>query len=330
VQAAVKIFTAAFTVLKMEDSTQVRNNFIQMFNNISRFSMVMMLLTSIGTLSMTTAIIVVQVLSPGVCDQPLKLFLWVYMGKLLLSYPLSIYLHLNPPTNAAGAAIHQTPRQTFIVQRVSKFKYLLDVLGTAWFMAGNLWFYTASTCSVQIPPVYYMTMIVLALTYFLLSLPILFCIAVIFCFPFVIWAMRWLRVGNFASDQDSHGLDEGILNQIPVYFFRKAPEEPNINSDAQVLQVENREPIELSNSPQSTEQIPKNILTLSSEEGKCIICLGDYEVDEQLKVLPCHHHFHKSCIDEWLHIQKTCPLCVQEVQYTDNPNTTTQSSEHLL
>ena len=62
-------------------------------------------------------------------------------------------------------------------------------------------------------------------------------------------------------------------------------------------------------------QDPKNILNLSSEEGKCIICLGDYEVDEQLKVLPCNHHFHKHCIDEWLHIQKTCPLCIQEVQY---------------
>jgi hypothetical protein len=75
----------------------------------------------------------------------------------------------------------------------------------------------------------------------------------------------------------------------------------------------------------SKEPASHNILTLSSEEGSCIICLADYEVDEELKVLPCHHHFHKACIDEWLHIQKTCPLCVQEVQYPDNSDTTAQS-----
>ena len=56
-----------------------------------------------------------------------------------------------------------------------------------------------------------------------------------------------------------------------------------------------------------------NILRLSSEESTCVVCLGDYEDGELLKVLPCQHHFHKSCIDEWLFRQKTCPLCIQEV-----------------
>lgn len=150
--------------------------------------------------------------------------------------------------------------------------------------------------------------------------------AVIFCFPCVIWAMRWLRVGNFASTEEGgHGLDEEILNQIPIYYFRKAPVEETADSalgaqDTKVENTQSTEPMENING-----QNHRNVLTLSSEEGKCIICLGDYEVDEELKVLPCNHHFHRSCIDEWLHIQKTCPLCVQEVQYQNNPDDSAQS-----
>jgi hypothetical protein len=127
------------------------------------------LLSSIGTLSMTTAIIVCQVLSPGVCDQPLNNFLWVYMANMLLSYPLSTYLLLNPPTNAAGVTIQRTPRQNFIIARVAKFKSLLDFLGTVWFIVGNWWLFNSTTCSVQTPLVYYMSIVALVATYFLLS-----------------------------------------------------------------------------------------------------------------------------------------------------------------
>ncbi|KAJ1627291.1 hypothetical protein T492DRAFT_1026127 [Pavlovales sp. CCMP2436] len=54
-----------------------------------------------------------------------------------------------------------------------------------------------------------------------------------------------------------------------------------------------------------------------SEEGvvigvahtTCVICLQDYELGEQLTVLPCAHTFHCACIGKWLQRAKTCPLC---------------------
>ena len=159
--------------LRMESTAEresaVRQNFIQLFNNTSRFSKVLIILSTFGTLSMTAAIIICQVLTPDSCDQPLKLFLWGYMAKLLLNYPFATYLHLNPPTNSAGAAITRTPQQTFILNRISKFKSFLDFIGTAWFMAGNWWFFTSSNCSTQIPPVYWMCVAVLAVNYFIIS-----------------------------------------------------------------------------------------------------------------------------------------------------------------
>eukprot|EP00927_Polykrikos_kofoidii_P065122 TRINITY_DN60914_c0_g1_i1.p1 TRINITY_DN60914_c0_g1~~TRINITY_DN60914_c0_g1_i1.p1 ORF type:complete len:269 (+),score=21.51 TRINITY_DN60914_c0_g1_i1:116-922(+) len=42
----------------------------------------------------------------------------------------------------------------------------------------------------------------------------------------------------------------------------------------------------------------------------CTICLASYETGASLRVLPCGHRFHTSCVDQWLLEQSnTCPLC---------------------
>ena len=32
----------------------------------------------------------------------------------------------------------------------------------------------------------------------------------------------------------------------------------------------------------------------------CVICMTEYEENEDIKVLPCSHEFHVPCIDPWL------------------------------
>ncbi|GAV65770.1 zf-RING_2 domain-containing protein [Cephalotus follicularis] len=42
----------------------------------------------------------------------------------------------------------------------------------------------------------------------------------------------------------------------------------------------------------------------------CPICLSEYRSKETLRTIPeCNHYFHANCIDEWLKINATCPLC---------------------
>ncbi|XP_016434251.1 RING-H2 finger protein ATL20 [Nicotiana tabacum] len=45
-------------------------------------------------------------------------------------------------------------------------------------------------------------------------------------------------------------------------------------------------------------------------DGTCPICLSDYQPKETLRTIPeCNHYYHAQCIDEWLKLNATCPLC---------------------
>ncbi|KAH0880221.1 hypothetical protein HID58_067615 [Brassica napus] len=45
----------------------------------------------------------------------------------------------------------------------------------------------------------------------------------------------------------------------------------------------------------------------------CVICRLDYEDDDDLILLPCKHSYHSGCINNWLKINKSCPVCSAEV-----------------
>ncbi|KAF9165583.1 hypothetical protein BGX21_000155 [Mortierella sp. AD011] len=49
------------------------------------------------------------------------------------------------------------------------------------------------------------------------------------------------------------------------------------------------------------------------EEAVCAICLGEYAPDETIRFLPCRHHFHLECVDQWLLTDKSCPLCKRDI-----------------
>ncbi|KAJ3275310.1 hypothetical protein HK104_003921 [Borealophlyctis nickersoniae] len=66
---------------------------------------------------------------------------------------------------------------------------------------------------------------------------------------------------------------------------------------------------------QAAPHIPE--LELADEDAMCVICLAMYEEGEVVKRLWCGHHFHIKCVTDWLHLNKTCPLCVRDVDEMD-------------
>ncbi|KAJ4705848.1 putative Ring finger protein [Melia azedarach] len=63
------------------------------------------------------------------------------------------------------------------------------------------------------------------------------------------------------------------------------------------------------------ESYPKIVLGESRrlpkpDDNACPICLSEYKPKETLKTIPeCMHCFHAECIDEWLRLNASCPIC---------------------
>lgn len=74
---------------------------------------------------------------------------------------------------------------------------------------------------------------------------------------------------------------------------------------------------------------PENLeqgFTIEKDDTKCSICLSWYENNDDLRILPCSHHFHLQCADEWFKITATCPLCVRPVNPSIPSRTTAPDS----
>lgn len=65
--------------------------------------------------------------------------------------------------------------------------------------------------------------------------------------------------------------------------------------------------------PRSNEP---NFLPLE-EDDACPICLEEYDLENPKTITKCNHHFHLSCILEWMERSETCPVCDQEMILED-------------
>ncbi|EXB88543.1 E3 ubiquitin-protein ligase [Morus notabilis] len=96
------------------------------------------------------------------------------------------------------------------------------------------------------------------------------------------------------------GATKEDIDRLPKFKFRKISNFEKVNGEIQesfggvMIDCNTDPPIER---------------VLSREDAECCICLSAYDDGTELRELPCHHHFHCSCIDKWLHINAICPLC---------------------
>ncbi|XP_014165211.2 RING finger protein 215 [Geospiza fortis] len=49
------------------------------------------------------------------------------------------------------------------------------------------------------------------------------------------------------------------------------------------------------------------------EIDSCAVCLDQFHKSQWLRGLPCSHAVHRDCVDPWLLLQQTCPLCKRNI-----------------
>ncbi|KAG6436131.1 hypothetical protein SASPL_101015 [Salvia splendens] len=61
---------------------------------------------------------------------------------------------------------------------------------------------------------------------------------------------------------------------------------------------------------EAVTSLPLVTYTQQQMMEECPICLSEFEEGETVKLIPyCGHVFHAKCVDTWLHLHVTCPLC---------------------
>ena len=63
------------------------------------------------------------------------------------------------------------------------------------------------------------------------------------------------------------------------------------------------------------EKITKEFLVkLSLENKKCLVCMDEFNENENILRLPCFHFFHKEELLTWFEKKKTCPVCRSNIE----------------
>ncbi|KAL3689400.1 hypothetical protein R1sor_015709 [Riccia sorocarpa] len=72
--------------------------------------------------------------------------------------------------------------------------------------------------------------------------------------------------------------------------------------------------------PTSSYVVDKRSSGCGTEQ--CVICRLEYEEGDSLSTLPCKHLYHTECIQQWLQINKVCPVCNKEVAVVEGGDRT--------
>lgn len=73
-------------------------------------------------------------------------------------------------------------------------------------------------------------------------------------------------------------------------------------------------------------ELPREDIGPADVDAKedCPVCKEEYTVGEQVMKLPCNHRFHIDCLQPWLKMRNTCPVCRYAL-----PSATTESSSSI-
>ncbi|KAK3194868.1 hypothetical protein Dsin_026178 [Dipteronia sinensis] len=166
-----------------------------------------------------------------------------------------------------------------------------------WWIAGFYWITTSGeTLNSDSPQLYWLCIVFLAFdvafVVICVAVACLIGIAVCCCLPCILGILYALTEREGATEEE--------IDRLPKYKFCRISDIEKVNGELQesfggiMSECGTDTPIER---------------VLSQDDAECCICLSAYDDGAEMRELPCRHHFHCACIDKWLYINATCPLC---------------------
>ncbi|CAG8564784.1 1060_t:CDS:2 [Racocetra fulgida] len=131
------------------------------------------------------------------------------------------------------------------------------------------------------------------------------------------------------------GASDDIIQKIPLVKYKSLREDSDVSESQTtdtVISVSQTESSHQPISPPSQKKprfnifgsrtkdsanispaAPQTLTIPNPDDAVCSICLSSYEDGDELRNLWCSHHFHKDCVDEWLSLNRRCPMCRMDV-----------------
>ncbi|KAK8503396.1 hypothetical protein V6N12_034791 [Hibiscus sabdariffa] len=180
---------------------------------------------------------------------------------------------------------------------VDHFKMALDCFFAVWFVVGNVWIFGGHTSPSDAPKLYRLCIVFLTFSCIGYAMPFILCATICCCLPCIISILGYRE--DFSP---TRGATREIINALPTFKFKSKKTE-NVNNDQENSAGEGG----VIGAGTAKERV------ISGEDAVCCICLTKFADNDELRELPCIHVFHVDCIDKWLKINASCPLCKTEV-----------------
>ncbi|TYI34698.1 hypothetical protein ES332_A03G026600v1 [Gossypium tomentosum] len=166
-----------------------------------------------------------------------------------------------------------------------------------WWITGFYWVSLGGQALARgSPQLYWLCIIFLAFDVFF----VVFCVALACIIGIAVCCCLPCIIAILYAVADQEGASKEEIDQLSKFKFQKIGDNEKPAGDVQgpvggiMIECGTDSPM---------EQV------LSQDDAECCICLSAYEDGVELRELPCRHHFHCACVDKWLYINATCPLC---------------------
>ncbi|KAL8128577.1 hypothetical protein V2J09_017732 [Rumex salicifolius] len=198
--------------------------------------------------------------------------------------------HVIPPrvANSGQITTFPNPRLSLLVDHL---KMVLDCFFAVWFVLGNVWIFGGRSSATDAPNMYRLCVVYLTLSCIGYAIPFILCAMICCCLPCII-----SMLGMREEHAQIHGASEDRINALPAHKF-------NLKRDQTTSDVEESQEGGVIAAGTDKER------GICGEDAVCCICLSRFVDGDALRELPCSHFFHSECVDRWLRINATCPLC---------------------
>ncbi|XP_028771527.1 E3 ubiquitin-protein ligase At1g63170-like [Neltuma alba] len=166
--------------------------------------------------------------------------------------------------------------ETRMCALMNKCKSSVEVMFGIWFVMGNVWVFGCGHGSIHRAPKLHV-----------LCITLLAWNAISYSFPFILFLLFCCFFPLLGS----------LLGNGRPFQFSPSPVSPASQHQISLLPSWSYDPASQH----------------SQQHQECCICLAKYREKEQVRVLPCSHMFHQKCVDQWLTIISSCPLCKQGI-----------------